>query len=54
MQKWEYRQVSINLEKPETMMETLNRLGDEGWEIFLTIPRAQNLYFVLLKRTKPD
>lgn len=57
---WEYMRLTQCCQTPEEIIEKLNKLGAEGWEVIdyqekntrLSDKKKDSSYFILLKRKK--
>jgi hypothetical protein len=52
MAKWEYNVMDVAGEEYEDIRATLNKLGDEGWELVCTTETEESVCTLWLKRER--
>lgn len=55
MDRWEYKVIQVPVtvwgtSKPEVMAETLNREGQQGWELVNTLYYGMKVHFFMKRR----
>lgn len=58
---WEYKRINLYSKTPDEVMQIINELGEEGWEIIHYDEKGADSiteikeasYFIIMKRLKP-